>query len=190
MYSTANQAIKDYAAALDSQDKTTYIVGKELHAWLGAESYSKITNTGAENKDMKATPVQFAIPSDTELGAKPYIYNVQDGSLLASTKNKTICGFAVLVDKNNKLRIDAMNDDEKGMHRADNLVLGKDEYVIGRPDNSAGELAPQMILVTGNWRWPQERVNIRHAYPDFASWLSNPEGLNWRNNYIKEKVTY
>lgn len=53
---------------------------------------------------------------------------------MASTANKTLCGFAVVVDKNNSMNIDAMNDAEEGMHRADNLVLGNGSYVIGRPN--------------------------------------------------------
>lgn len=186
MYSVANQAIKDYINGLEFPE-ATYIVGKELHAWLGADDYTTMINTGEKNTYPKVESVQFVIPADTELGT------VKDNATnLSSVANKTLCGFAVIVDRNNTLGIDAMNDDEEGMHRVDNLVMGEDMYVVGRPNFDKGEFAPQMILLGGyNWKWPQERVNINDAYPDFVTWLKDPDSYpNWTKNYIKEKVTY
>ena len=35
--------------------------------------------------------------------------------------------------------------------------------------------APQALLVPGKWAWPQERVNIRDAYPRFVDWTQDKE---------------
>lgn len=182
MYSEANQAIKDYMSSL-KYSEGTHIVGKELHSWLGADSYKTMVNTGEKYQNLKAEPVQFVVPVDANL-------DLEQGSYIASAKNKTISGFAVLVDRGNTLNVDAMNEHEQGMRLMENLELGSGTYLIGRPDYSGGEIAPQMILVSGGgWRWPQERVKISDAYPDFPGWLADPT-LSWTKNYIKEKVTY
>ncbi len=193
-YSVANNAVKQFTASLDNLTEATYIVGKEIHSWLGADSYTTMVNTGEKDQNLKPKAVEFAIPIDTQLGVG---YDVASGTfenstLHASVANKTLAGFAVVVDKENTLGIDAMNDTEQGMHRADNLVMGQGTYVVGRPNPSKGEVAPQMILVPGyTWYWPQERVNISEAYPDFTKWLANPAAApKWSSNYVKEKVTY
>lgn len=43
-------------------------------------------------------------------------------------------------------------------------------------------VAPQMILVPGNWQWPTERVQVYSAYPKFRDW-SQSSGRNpdWYN---------
>ncbi|MDE6109125.1 MAG: DUF4842 domain-containing protein [Muribaculaceae bacterium] len=194
MYSTANNSLKQFNAAFNNISEGTYIVGKEIHSWLEAESYKIMVNTGETNLKLKPEPVEFAIPVDTQLGVgyDAASGTFDDNTLMASAANKTLCGFAVLVDRQNSLNIDAMNDSERGMHRADNLVMGQGMYVIGRPDASNGEIAPQMILVNNSyWKWPQERVKISDAYPDFATWLANPaSATDWTRNYVKDKVTY
>ncbi|MDE6497479.1 MAG: LruC domain-containing protein [Muribaculaceae bacterium] len=192
-YSIANSNLKRQMAAINWSDGT-HIVGKEIHAWLGADSYKTMVNTGERQQNLKAQAVEFAIPVDTQLGVgyDAASGTFDDNTLMASAANKTLCGFAVLVDRNNTLNIDAMNDSEQGMHRADNLVMGQGMYVIGRPDAANGEIAPQMILVNnGYWRWPQERVKISEAYPDFPAWLANPASApNWADKYVKDKVTF
>ncbi|MDE6541713.1 MAG: DUF4842 domain-containing protein, partial [Muribaculaceae bacterium] len=194
MYSEANQAIKDYMSSL-KYSEGTHIVGKELHSWLGADSYKTMVNTGEKNQNLKVEPVQFVIPADSQLDLEPKVWDSNtatwsQGSHIASAINKTISGFAVLVDRGNTLNVDAMNEHEQGMRLMENLELGSGTYLIGRPDYSGGEIAPQMILVSGgNWSWPQERVKISDAYPDFPGWLADPT-LSWTKNYIKEKVTY
>ncbi|MDE6497906.1 MAG: LruC domain-containing protein [Muribaculaceae bacterium] len=196
MYSEANQVLKDHMNNL-AYNEGTFIVGEELHSWLGADSHTTIFNTEATKKYPKATSVEFVIPMDAQPTLEPGdIWNSQTqtsstGTLMASTANKTICGFAVVVDRNNTLNIDAMDSPAPGIHSARDLVLGSGAYVIGRPDATNGEIAPQMLLVNGSWRWPQERVKISDAYPDFSAWLSNPASAPaWTKNYIKEKVTY
>ncbi|MDE6109947.1 MAG: LruC domain-containing protein, partial [Muribaculaceae bacterium] len=192
MYSEANNALKQFNAELADKDVATYIVGKEIHAWLGADSYTTMFNTGENRMRLKTTPVEFAIPLYTKLGVglNPYSGIIEAGSLMGSVVNKTLCGFAVLVDRGNSLGVDAMNETEGGLRCADGLVLGRNSYVIGKPDASNGEIAPQMILINSSyWLWPQERVKISDAYPDFAAWLADPSVV-WTNNSIKDKVTH
>ena len=193
MYSDANNALRQFTASMSGISEATYVLGKEIHSWLGADSYTTMINTGSKRQYLRPEPVEFAIPRNTQLGVgyNPASGSYEHGSLMASSANKTLCGFAVVVDKNNTLGIDAMNDTDKGLHRADNLIMGNDMYVIGKPDASNGEIAPQMILVTGGFYWPQERVKISDAYPDFASWLRDPaSAANWDRNRNKDKITY
>ncbi|MDE6498175.1 MAG: DUF4842 domain-containing protein [Muribaculaceae bacterium] len=189
MYSDANNALKNLMTD-DYFQEGTYIVGKEIHSWLGSDSYTTMINTGEKNQNIGAEGISFAIPVDTDLGLEAKIYDKDSqqyttGSLLGSTKNKTLCGFAVLVDRNNTIGIN-----ELSMHRADNIIMGEGTYVIGKPDHENGEVAPQMILVAEfNWQWPRERVKISDAYPDFAAWLADPSVV-WTSNKVNENVTY
>ena len=54
------------------------------------------------------------------------------------------------------------------------------------PNREAGE-APQAIIIAGNWAWPQERVDIATAYPDFDKWVSG-EITDWTNSKVAEYV--
>lgn len=38
---------------------------------------------------------------------------------------------------------------------------------------------PQMLLLPGGWRWPEERVDIARAYPDFKAWVKDGNVTDW-----------
>lgn len=48
--------------------------------------------------------------------------------------------------------------------------------------------APQMICVPAAWAWPTERTSIKSAYPDFSTWVNNPNYYDWVNSPVTGKV--
>lgn len=55
-------------------------------------------------------------------------------------------------------------------------------------DNPGLGEAPQMICVTGNWKWPYEKMNIKEAYPEFGPWGENYQHNEWYNYPAKDKT--
>lgn len=48
-------------------------------------------------------------------------------------------------------------------------------------DNPGRGEVPQMICVTGDWKWPYEKMNISEAYPEFGQWGANYQNSEWYN---------
>lgn len=165
MYSTANNSILQ---ALDTRKSGAFIVGRELHKWLGASSHERPVNAGATRDVNAGTPVQFAIPFNYD----PTSYLIYPAA--ASGNNSPLYGFTVLVDKENTLDIDAINDTERGLRHLPEHVLGHGTYQIGAPSDNEELPAPQMIMVTEDWQWPREGVRISEPYPGFKEWLADP----------------
>ncbi len=40
---------------------------------------------------------------------------------------------------------------------------------------------PQMLLLPGGWRWPEERRDISIAYPGFKEWVKDKNATDWVN---------
>lgn len=177
MYSVANQRIIDHIA--EKSKDGTFIIGCELHKWLGASTHAQALNVGA-SRNATGESISFVIPT-----SDPIDYIIENANT-TSGDNTGINGFAVLVDKNNTL---ASTITEKGIHQMSDLSLGEGTYLISKPAKDNNFDAPQMILVDSKWEWPQERVSIDQAYPDFNRWLSNPENTDWIKNIIDGKTT-
>lgn len=181
MFSDANKAIKD---ALQTSETGTFVLGTEVHKWLGAQHYTQFVNVGASRDGSYGKHVQFVIPATTDLS-----YTNKMGAV--SEQNKPLYGFSLLVDRENTLGIDALNNEEKGMSLLPDLKLGEGTYLIGAP-NENGSVAPQMLLISdgdGSWQWPTERTKISDAYPDFNDWISNTGNSAWHKNPKEGKVT-
>lgn len=186
MFSVANAALKEAMGISDDDDTYhTYIIGQEVHKWLGASSYTQFVNVGASRQDIDAKEVEIVIPTDLDIGDEDYLAQ-QAGP---SQDNKPLYGFGVLVDKDNVLKYDAFADGSNGLLMADNLVLGEDTYLIGAPSDDIEAKVPQMILVQGDWQWPTERTNILEAYPDFKAWVSDHTNSTWITTPNDGKVT-
>lgn len=176
MYSEADKALSDYFATTTGEEGT-FIIGTEVHKWLGAGSSTSPVNAGSSRTHSAKQSVQFVIPTDKdileedELGYLP-------GMSQGSAPNKPLFGFAILVDKDNTLNVDALADGGKGFVHMSDYTLGQDDYLIGVPDAN-GSAAPQMILVEGDWEWPREMINIMDAYPSFTDWVKNPDNDQW-----------
>lgn len=66
-------------------------------------------------------------------------------------------------------------------------VVAEDGTIREVESPGRGE-APQMICVTGDWKWPYEKMNINEAYPEFGQWGQNYQTSEWYNYPNKEKV--
>lgn len=51
---------------------------------------------------------------------------------------------------------------------------------ISVPDQ-AGATPQAFLIADPDWKWPEERVNILDAYPDFAEWIANHSADSWYN---------
>lgn len=51
-------------------------------------------------------------------------------------------------------------------------------HFITTPDKEAGE-APQIIVLTGDWEWPNEGMPIVEAYPEFTNWTKDVAWTTW-----------
>ncbi len=182
-YSDVNNAIREHIAKANRMSGT-FVLGTELHKWLGASTHTSPLNAGSNRRDHGAEPVQFVLPTNNEIG--------DEVTYPASTsgENTTIAGFALLVDKDNTLQIDARNDEERGIRHMPEHTLGQGTYLVGAPNPAKHLSAPQMILVDIDWEWPQETTDIRLAYPDFVKWISDPtNSTDWHQNQNSDKVT-
>lgn len=143
----------------------TYIIGQELHKWMGGSSYTQMINTGAKRSVTKSKSATFNIAVDYNMGnnyknpAPSYFPNEGYG----------LYGFGVVVDKNNTL--EGLIDNDKNFQAVD-LKRGEGIFVLGAPNPAEGKVAPQMFLVSGDWEWPTERTLITDAYPKFKDWVS------------------
>lgn len=163
----------------------TFVVGKEIHSWLGASSYTQFVNVGSKRTGKTGEHVQFAIDPSAKL-------DYTEGGVFGSKDNYTLYGFALLVDKGNDLQIDAINSEEKGLRQLSSDKLNKDTYIMIGAPNENGSVAPQMLLISdgdGTWQWPTERTKISNAYPDFNKWVTNPASTGWTNNPDESQVT-
>ncbi|MDE6498547.1 MAG: hypothetical protein K2L21_07800 [Muribaculaceae bacterium] len=185
MFSTINDRIYDAYGRLTPG---TYVLGTEVHKWLGASNHTTFVNVGPRRQATNARPVTFAIDFDEELllEGNGYMNNNGQGSFGSAT-NRPLYGFALLVDRENRLQIDAR--DSGGYVPMPGLELGKDTYMIGRPAEN-GSIAPQLLFMGGDWQWPTERTKISDAYPRFSTWLTAPTTQPWWHYYPEPgKVT-
>lgn len=178
--------------------KGTYVIGTELHSWLGEPDWSKMLNTGQDDGH-RGRAVSFCIPVAKE-GTPAFDVLAPPQDL--GDNNQTMRGFWVLVDKEDKLYSELMNfefdptplEDEytgSGLHRRHAETqyafkpfsgsLGDGVYRVDAPINDNKSIAPQMLMCHYSWRWCLERVNIANAYTSFSAWIRG-ERKQWHNN--------
>lgn len=181
LFSDVNDEIYDKYYISDVPKPGTYILGTEVHKWLGAPNAQTFVNVGTHRVATNATPVKFSIPLDEELDDEEY-------SSYGSKENSPLYGFAILVDKEDKLQKDARDGD--GFIELSGYNLGSDTYQIGIPKED-GSGAPQMLLIGADWEWPTERTKISDAYPYFNNWISDPKNYWywWYHGKKTDKVT-
>lgn len=183
------ETYNDYAVKLASFNQTTanwqegtWIVGTELHKWLGASGTNQPINVG-ESVTHTGKSVKFYANAD------PDVY----GTSHVGSANAPLCNFSVIVDKENTLGINTSaafnpngNKEEVVMNGLTKFTgtLGEGSYQIGAVSEDKNATAPQMIFVYDfsdrgkKWEWPKENTNIKLAYPKFADWVSNPN-ISW-----------
>ena len=48
---------------------------------------------------------------------------------------------------------------------------------------SKGTVAPQIIILPGDWEWPQENMPITTAYPNFTKWVVDAKWSDWSQTW-------
>lgn len=175
-------------AARNNYTEGTFILGTEVHKWLGAPDHKTFVNVGAKRQPTRAAKVTFAVDPYQDFYVGSGYYNDDYGmGAYGSPVNVPLYGFALLVDRENRLQIDAR--DSGGLAHMPQLTMGQDTYMIGRPDEN-GSIAPQLLMMGGDWQWPTERTKISDAYPQFNTWITSPTSAPWWAYYPAEgKVT-
>ena len=166
----------------------TYVIGTEIHTWLGQPDCSRMLNTGRDDGHT-GRAVSFCVPV-AKAGTPAFDPLAPPQDL--GQNNQTMRGFWVLVDKNDENYARLMNfeldptplDDEYigdrlYRRRAESAhafkpfsgTLGEGTYRVDAPINDGNHIAPQMLMCHYNWRWCIERINIAHAYSGFSAWV-------------------
>lgn len=164
----------------------TYIVGTEIHNWLGEPNILNMLNT-TSGITHRGRGVSFIVPLDHD--------KIDFNKPIADyTKaNSTMAGFWVMVDSEDKgmfytttgLDTDG-TDTETVFDKALTPFtgrLGDGIYSVNAP-NSSANVAPQMILCHRSWYWPKERVSIADAWPQFTDWVKD-KSVVWHSNGIE-----
>lgn len=154
----------------------TWIIGTELHKWLGASSHTAPINVG-EKITHTGRSVKFHVDTELELSEAP------------GKKNAPLMQFSVIVDKENSLGINTSNFDPNSTEAYPiptrfNGTLGEGAYQISPVSEDNSLVSPQMFCIyNGDWAWPQEKHNIKLAYPKFAGWVENQaNNTGWHNS--------
>ncbi len=168
----------------------TYVVGTELHAWLGEPDYKKMLNTGL-NQDFDGCAVSFCVPV---IGSNKLDFDIQNPPQTITGDNQPIRNFWVLVDKEDNMRAQLENtlfdvkprqpeyntdhqqvrrhiSETKNVLKPFNGKLGEGAYRVDQP-RSGGSFAPQMLMCQYMWKWPKERQNIGQVYDNFRDWVA------------------
>lgn len=167
----------------------TYVVGTEIHSWLGEPDYKKMLNTGI-NDGYDGCGVSFCVPV---IGSDRLDFDIQFPPQTITRDNQPIRGFWVLVDKDNGMRAELENtafdvrpmepeygkegkitrhlSQTKNVLKEFNGKLGEGAYRVRQPGKN-GDYAPQMLMTAYNWRWLKERANIGKTYYNFPEWVA------------------
>ncbi|MBD5277300.1 MAG: LruC domain-containing protein [Bacteroides sp.] len=178
--------------------KGTYVVGTELHAWLGQPDYTQMLNTGRDDGH-SGCAVSFFVPL---LGTDELDFDIHNPPQSITGDDQPIRNFWVLVDKENEMRFQLENtafdsrpleheynsdrtqvtrhlSQTKNVLKEFDGKLGEGAYRVDQP-RATGSLAPQMLMTSYNWRWPVERANIGKVYSSFRDWVAGKR-QTWYN---------
>lgn len=167
----------------------SYIVGTEIHNWLGETNIGRMLNT-TDGITNRGRSVSFTVPLDHQ--GVDYNKPIAD----YSKANSTMSGFWVMVDKEDKgmyytiTGLDTSGTDtETEFDKALTLFsgrLGDGVYGVNAPGSSANAV-PQMILCHRSWWWPKERVSIADAWVQFPDWVKD-KSVVWHSNGIQTNL--
>lgn len=185
-YSVVNKRISDVLGS--PYEEGTFIIGTEVHKWLNAPNHTTFVNVGSRRQATHAQKITFAVDPDQDMLVGNGYMNWDYGmGAYGSADDTPLYGFALIVDRDNKLNIDTR--ESGGFVSAPEIEIGKDTYLIGRPSKDS-TAAPQLLFIGGDWQWPTERTKISDAYDQFNTWITAPKTAPWWAYYgEKSKVT-
>lgn len=201
--------IKKSMDELTTAPTRTYVIGTEIHKWLGAGNDTKkfINVDGPYTADSpRGRAVSFCVPVVKDANGKAETFDTHNLPQLIGETNQTMRGFWVLVDKDNTLGVTLQNPEfdptpiaptmtksSKGIihHNSEtelafglsNAKLGDSEglYRVDVPINESEFFAPQMLMCHYNWQWCKERETIDEVYSSFADWVAGRK-TTWHSN--------
>lgn len=152
--------------------ENNFIIGKELHSWLGNANTSTMINTrnGITNTGESVTFYFSSIGSN--LGSYVEI-------------NKL---FSVIVDNDGVIEPTPLSENTPGVY-----TFNKDNFpgctVIALPDSETNSNVPQMFMVDQRFNWAKETIHINEAYTGFPNWVEIQDtGDSWFDTQVESNV--
>lgn len=175
-----------------SDGNTNYMVGKEIHSWLGedtrdADGNLPFINTKDESytdKGAKTATFEWDIPGHD---MKRFTFDAFENNLWG--KGGTMAGFWLLVDKDNSIAELANQDITFSICDTEAMMAKYPTlWKVNNHPVSENSIVPQMMLVTQEWEWPIETINIENAYKKWHEWMgsSNPTEVKWYGYQFEE----
>lgn len=151
-----------------------FIIGTEMHRWLGADDHAEPLNVSGNDMPWSGRAVSFAIPVDY-----PEDIDAHRPPQELGEDNTPMHGFWVMVDpKDNgrfyeNVRFDPAGEgaDTKTGFTPFAGTPGDGTYAVNAPNDDKSKVAPQMIMTFYNWCWPREMVDISTAWYLFGPWV-------------------
>lgn len=203
-----NHSIADLKASLDNFQSGTFVIGTEIHKWLGAgEDYSQFINVTGDYTDAspRGRAVSFCVPVVKDADGNAEIFDSSNLPQQVGENNQPLRGFWVLVDKDNTKSsllqhsdfdvtpiAPTMSENSNGIahHNSETVLafnsfsqaqLGQGVYRVDAPINDAECFAPQMLMCHFDWQWCKERESIDKVYTSFLDWVAG-ERTTWHSN--------
>lgn len=176
-----------------SYEEGTFMLGTELHRWLGADDHLTPLNVMASGNNepiLKGRAISFTVPEDLDAVIDNKFNYPQD----VNAGYNPISGLWVLVDKNDRLKLYNSNKDfdptyiaptgyfankvldyhqeTKHAYVRFSGTLGNGVYAVEGPSENSETGAPQMLVCFRDYEWPIENMNIAKAYTNFRGWIA------------------
>lgn len=118
----------------------------------------------------------------TEICTKAGVYGADNVSKVFISRGSD--WYDVLTDTNwkisdnsDKFSVVVEVEDEESTYSS--IITGP---TTGAPNNEEASKNPEVILVPGNWEWPNEGVCIKDAYKDFTNWVFSAGMTGWADS--------
>lgn len=207
----STQTIADLHKSVNNFKSGTFVVGTEIHKWLGAgDDYKKFINVEGDYTDAspRGRAVSFCVPVVKDADGKEVTFDPAKMPQNIGSVNQSMRGFWVLVDKGNNnsstlqhpnfnvtpippkmVRTDngsnviARNNSETktAFNQFFKGQLGDGVYFVDIPLKEDYCVAPQMLMCHYTWQWCKERETIDNVYTSFADWVAGRR-TTWHSN--------
>lgn len=203
--------IADLQVSLNNMQTGTFVVGTEIHKWLGEDDHTSMINVEGDYTDAspRGRAVSFCVPVVKDAQGNAASFDPTQMPVYDGQNNQTMRGFWVLVDKDNSksellqnpsfdatpippLMVMENGEPSKRIARHNSETIeafnpffqaqfGYGMYRVDAPINSDECMAPQMLMCHFNWQWCKERISIDQAYTSFEDWVAGRR-TTWHAN--------